>query len=269
MSGSSLKPRYGVNVTATTHDAISARPTTQKMPPAYSPALDLANPTGRKPAAVTRVPVSIGNAVEVQANVAARARSQPCSIFTTIISMVMIASSTNRPSAIMRAPSVMRCRTRPLAYITRSTIAKTSGHRQRDHDPGAPAEREKAHREHDDQRLCKRLDEFRHRAVDNAGLIGDLRDLDAERQFGGNGGHGLLEVLTQRQDIGAFLHGDAEAERRLAALAEDEARRVLVTALYGCDIAETEDLSIRVHRHRRDGGNARERAGHPQIDAIS
>src|SRR5262245_66188900 len=58
---------------------------------AGAPALDLAKPTGRKPAAVTRVPVSIGNAVEVQAKVAARARSQPCSIFTTIISMAMMA----------------------------------------------------------------------------------------------------------------------------------------------------------------------------------
>jgi hypothetical protein len=69
-----------VNSTATIHDAMSARPTIQKMPPAYSPALDLAKPTGRNPAAVTSVPVSIGNAVEVQAKVAARARSQPCSI---------------------------------------------------------------------------------------------------------------------------------------------------------------------------------------------
>ena len=40
-------------------------PTIQKMPPAYSPAADLANPTGKKPAAVTSVPVSIGNAVDV------------------------------------------------------------------------------------------------------------------------------------------------------------------------------------------------------------
>src|SRR5262249_44021461 len=36
-----------------------------------------------------------------------------------------------------------------------------------------------------------------------------------------------------------------------------------------CDIAKTEDLSVRVHRHRRDGGNARERASHPQINPIS
>jgi hypothetical protein len=57
-------PRYGVKTTATTHDRISATPTIQKMPPAYWPAMDLANPTGMNPAAVTSVPVSIGNAVD-------------------------------------------------------------------------------------------------------------------------------------------------------------------------------------------------------------
>ena len=54
-----------MNTTATIQEAISARPTTQKMPPAYSPVVDFANPTGRKPAAVTSVPDSIGKAVEV------------------------------------------------------------------------------------------------------------------------------------------------------------------------------------------------------------
>ena len=40
-------------------------PTTQKIALVYSPALDLAKPTGMKPAAVISVPVSIGKAVEV------------------------------------------------------------------------------------------------------------------------------------------------------------------------------------------------------------
>ena len=35
------------------------------MPPAYSPLIDLAKPTGMNPATVTSVPVSIGNAVEL------------------------------------------------------------------------------------------------------------------------------------------------------------------------------------------------------------
>ncbi len=40
-------------------------PTTAKMLKQYSPAEDLAKPTGMKAAAVTKVPVSIGKAVEV------------------------------------------------------------------------------------------------------------------------------------------------------------------------------------------------------------
>jgi hypothetical protein len=54
-----------VNSTATNHEITSDRPTTQKIELVYSPALDLAKPTGTKPAAVISVPVSIGKAVEV------------------------------------------------------------------------------------------------------------------------------------------------------------------------------------------------------------
>ena len=117
-----------MNITATNHDATSAIATTQKMPPAYSPTDELAKPIGRKPAAVTSVPVSIGKAVDSQANDGRPARSQPCSIFTTIISTAMMASSTSRPSAMISAPSVMRCRSMPTsAFMTMKTIASTSG----------------------------------------------------------------------------------------------------------------------------------------------
>ena len=59
-AGRSLTPRYGVKVTATSHDATSEMATSQKMPPAYSPTDELAKPIGRMPAAVTNVPVSLG-----------------------------------------------------------------------------------------------------------------------------------------------------------------------------------------------------------------
>src|SRR6202453_3866863 len=118
---------YGMNPTATTHDATSAMATTQKIPPAYSPTEELAKPMGRKPTAVMRVPVNIGKAVDSQANDAARTRSQPCSIFTTIISTAMMASSTRRPSAMINAPSVIRCRSSPIAFMTTNTIDSTSG----------------------------------------------------------------------------------------------------------------------------------------------
>ena len=116
-----------MKITATNQDATSAIATIQKMPPAYSPTAELAKPMGRKPAAVTSVPVSIGNAVDSQAKDAARMRSQPCSIFTTIISTAMMASSTSSPSAMISAPSVIRCRSIDIAFITMNTIASTSG----------------------------------------------------------------------------------------------------------------------------------------------
>ena len=116
-----------MNTTATSQETTSASPTTQKMAPAYSPEADCANPTGRNPAAVISVPVSIGLAVLVQAYVAARTRSHPSSIFTTIISAVMMASSTSSPSAMISAPRVMRSRLIPVARITTKQIASTSG----------------------------------------------------------------------------------------------------------------------------------------------
>ena len=116
-----------MKITATNQDATSAMATIQKMPPAYSPTAELAKPTGRKPAAVTSVPVNIGKAVDSQAKEAARMRSQPCSIFTTIISTAMMASSTSRPRAMISAPSVMRCKSSDIAFMTMKTIASTSG----------------------------------------------------------------------------------------------------------------------------------------------
>jgi hypothetical protein len=61
-------PRYGTNTTAATHEASNAMVTTWKIERVYSPVLDCAVAIGRKPAAVISVPVSIGNAVLVQAS---------------------------------------------------------------------------------------------------------------------------------------------------------------------------------------------------------
>ncbi|MNQ79694.1 hypothetical protein D3C85_946460 [compost metagenome] len=54
-------------------------------------------------------------------------RLYPSSIFTTIISMAMIASSTSRPSARIREPSVMRSKFFPEAAMITNTAASVSG----------------------------------------------------------------------------------------------------------------------------------------------
>ncbi|MNX89294.1 hypothetical protein D3C86_1213010 [compost metagenome] len=54
-------------------------------------------------------------------------RSMPSSIFTTMVSITMMASSTNRPSARINAPSVMRSKSRPVASMMTKTPASVSG----------------------------------------------------------------------------------------------------------------------------------------------
>src|SRR5487761_1928993 len=90
-------------------------------------AADFENPTGVNAAAVIKVPVSMGNAVDVYAKVAALNLSQPCSIFTTIISTAIMASSTNNPSAMTSAPSEIRCRSIPKTFMAKKVMTSTSG----------------------------------------------------------------------------------------------------------------------------------------------
>src|SRR5215204_2393123 len=51
----------------------------------------------------------------------------PSSIFEIIISMVIMASSTRRPRAMMSAPREMRCRLMSIAFMLTKTMASTSG----------------------------------------------------------------------------------------------------------------------------------------------
>ena len=55
-------PSSGPKITATSHDAMSEMPTTEKMSKVYSPALLLAKPMGTKLAMVTNAPISMGAA---------------------------------------------------------------------------------------------------------------------------------------------------------------------------------------------------------------
>ena len=55
-------PSSGAKSTATSHESIRASPTTTKMEKVYSPAELRAKPIGTNPAAVMKLPVSIGAA---------------------------------------------------------------------------------------------------------------------------------------------------------------------------------------------------------------
>ena len=209
--------------TATIHETTRASPTIQKMLPAYSPAVERAMPTGRKPTAVTSVPVSMGNAVESQAKAAARMRLQPCSILTTIISTAMIASSTSRPSAMMREPSVIRSRLSPATFMTTKTTASTSGTDVATTRPERHPSEDEADDEHDGERLDERAQELAHRLLDDARLVRDLVDLDAGRNLRFGIRNRILELFTQLQNVGALGHGDDDTDGFAAVMAHDAA----------------------------------------------
>ena len=54
-------------------------------------------------------------------------RLYPSSIFTIIVSMAMIASSTSKPSARINEPSVIRSKFLPVAAMTTNTLASVRG----------------------------------------------------------------------------------------------------------------------------------------------
>ncbi len=62
-----VTPNSGANSTATTQDTTSDTAMTTNSENVNSPAAELFSPIGMKPATVTSVPVSIGNAIDVQA----------------------------------------------------------------------------------------------------------------------------------------------------------------------------------------------------------
>ena len=127
LSDNSHVPVNGENRIATTHEHSRAMSTTANREKQYSPALDAANPTGINPAIITRVPVSIGNAVVLKARVAACRRESPASRPETMVSTVIMASSTSRPSAIINAPREIRCRPIPASIIPVKVMARTRG----------------------------------------------------------------------------------------------------------------------------------------------
>src|SRR3954462_13190933 len=104
--------------------------------------------------------------------------------------------------------------------------------------------------------------------LDDLRLVSNLRDFDADRKLERDRTHRILQMFSELNVVGSVLHRDAEAEGGFPAGADDEARRVLVAPLDGCDVAQAEYAALRLHRHGGDRVHARKGAGHPQVDAI-
>ena len=85
---------------------------------------------------------------------------------------------------MIRAPSVMRCRSMSDGFMKMNTIASTSGTESATTMPvRAPSDSE-ADEQHDRQRLDEGTGEFADRLLDDLRLVGDLLDVDADRRLG-------------------------------------------------------------------------------------
>ena len=82
-------------------------------------------------------------------------------------SIVLMASSTSKVSAMISAPSEMRCRSMLTNCMTGNTIASVSGIDKRDDGAGPKAEAQHAHRHDDRDRLPQRRHELADRAADH------------------------------------------------------------------------------------------------------
>ena len=82
----------------------------------------------------------------------------------------------------------------------------------RDNEPGAQSEREEADGENDDDGDGQRLDKVVDGVLYDGGLVRYLVQLHAEREVLSELCGEFLEVLAEREDVAAVLHGDGDAD---------------------------------------------------------
>ena len=82
----------------------------------------------------------------------------------------------------------------------------------RDNEPGAQSEREEADGEHDDNCECECLNEIVDGVLHDGGLVRYFVQLHAEREVLSELCGEFLEVLAEREDVAAVLHGDGDTD---------------------------------------------------------
>ncbi len=116
--------------------------------------------------------------------------------------------------------------------------------RTRHHQPGTHTEADKAHHQDDDDRFKQGAGKAANRLLDHFRLVGHFVHADAYRQVGGQLIHARVQGLAERLDIAAFLHGDGQADRRLAVKTEQRPRWVDIATADVGDIRQTVETVI-------------------------
>ncbi|MCY1512416.1 hypothetical protein D9M68_468750 [compost metagenome] len=141
--------------------------------------------------------------------------------------------------------------------------------RQRHHQPGAQAEGEEAHQQHDDQRLGQHLDELADALAYRRRLVGHLAQLHARRQ-------GLLQALefgvqrlAEDEDVAALLHRHGDADGVLAHEAHARRRRIVEAAVHVGHVADAEGAVADADGEVADVLHRVEAPGNPQLHTVA
>ncbi len=168
---------------------------------------------------------------------------------------------------MMRAPSVMRSKSRPVSIITTNTAERVSGTASATTMPTREAQRHETHEDHHAQRGEELHHELVDRVVDNLGLVGDFREGDAQRRLVVDRHLFGVQRLAEGEPVETGLHHEAEHQGLLAVVADLEGLRVFVAALHLRDVAELEAAVAGRHRQVADGVEVVDGAVEPQVHA--
>ncbi|MNN09485.1 hypothetical protein D3C81_1223670 [compost metagenome] len=150
---------------------------------------------------------------------------------------------------------------------------KGHGQHQRDgqrHDqPGAQAQGEEAHQQHDDQRLDQHLDELANASLDRRRLVRDLAQFHTGRQVVRQALELALQGLTQHQDIAAVLHRDRQADGVLTHEAHARCGWVVEAPVHLGHVTNTEGAIAYPNRELADLLDTVEAPAHPQLQALA
>ena len=146
---------------------------------------------------------------------------------------------------MISAPSEMRCRSMSMNSMIGKMIATVSGIDSATTAPGRKPRLTMLHGHDDGDGLPQRFHEFADGVLDHHRLVGNQRDVDAERQVGHGGVERGLHVAAERQNVAAVAHGDGEADRRLAVDPEHRLRRIGQDAAHFGDVAQPDQAAVR------------------------
>ena len=133
-------------------------------------------------------------------------------------------------------------------------------HGERHHQPGAEAERGEGDQQHHGQGGDELHQELADRFLHHMRLVGDLLQIEPQRQVGLDARGFGLQRLAEGQRIGALAHRHRDHDGTQAVVPHFGQQRLLVAGAHAGDLAQAQGAALGGHGHVQKGG-------HPAIGA--